>query len=250
MKHPPACTSSIGAFRNTDQKCAMGKLAVMMQGAGRPRGRPRLIDREKIVAVAVSQDPANLTMQSVADELGVARKSLSYHVADRDELMRLVANDVLRTEMRGARDRSASGEWRDEALHYARNLRRAVIGTGWFAQYIRMETQADLELLRPADALVASLLRAGFTERNSLAGLTFLSEIAIDAGRYVVRTGGTQLNPETVEVVRAISEAPEGEFDALRRVSTARNSLSAEDQFEFDLQVAILGLQATRVAQE
>src|SRR5689334_6406529 len=49
----------------------------------RRRGRPPTIDRAGIVAAARRLDPKTLTLQAVADDLGVQRQSLSYHVADR-----------------------------------------------------------------------------------------------------------------------------------------------------------------------
>ncbi|GIM93444.1 hypothetical protein [Paractinoplanes toevensis] len=44
---------------------------------------------------ARDMDPATLTMQAVAERLGVDRKALNYHVTDRDGLLELVAQETL-----------------------------------------------------------------------------------------------------------------------------------------------------------
>src|SRR5271168_335957 len=79
--------------------------------APRTRGRPARISRERIIAAARTIAPEALTMQKVADVLGVDPKALNYHVRDRDGLRELVAVDVFESELRrvkipGGGDRS------------------------------------------------------------------------------------------------------------------------------------------------
>ncbi|MGW4274256.1 TetR/AcrR family transcriptional regulator [Streptomyces seoulensis] len=64
----------------------------------RPPGRPRILSRDRIVATArrIADDEGldALTVRRVAQCLGTGQASLYRHMADRDELLRLLAEDV------------------------------------------------------------------------------------------------------------------------------------------------------------
>src|ERR1700755_143263 len=86
--------------------------------APRTRGRPARISRERIIAAARTIAPEALTMQKVADALGVDPKALKYHVGDRDALRALVAVDVFESELRRVKIPDG-GDWRDVVRVYA-----------------------------------------------------------------------------------------------------------------------------------
>lgn len=58
-------------------------------------GRPRILDRERVIAAAVAVGTDRVTMKSVADELGVGVATLYKYVSGRRELMQLVAAELL-----------------------------------------------------------------------------------------------------------------------------------------------------------
>ncbi len=58
-------------------------------------GRPRILDRERIIAAAVAIGLDQVTMKSVADELGVGIATLYKYVSGRQELMQLVADELM-----------------------------------------------------------------------------------------------------------------------------------------------------------
>ena len=80
--------------------------------APRARGRPARISRERIIAAARTIAPEALTMQKVADVLGVDPKALNYHVRDRDGLRQLVVLDVFESELRRVKI-PGGGDWRN-----------------------------------------------------------------------------------------------------------------------------------------
>src|ERR1043165_669757 len=93
------------------------------------RGRPARINREQIVAAALGVPPAALTMQAVADVLGVDRKSVKYHIGDRETLLALMASAVFEAEF----DRvppPVDGDWRDVLRWYAYRARNAITQLG------------------------------------------------------------------------------------------------------------------------
>lgn len=71
----------------------------MPSAPARRRGRPATIDQARIVDAAIELGIDGLTMQALAYRLGVTTPALYTHVANRDEVVRLVA-EALRTRMR------------------------------------------------------------------------------------------------------------------------------------------------------
>lgn len=97
----------------------------------RRRGRPPRISRDHIVDAACELGIQNLTMAAVADRLGVTHQSLYGWVQDRDDLIDLVSDRLIRRiEILPPVD---PADWRDSLRHFANGLRRLAEGTPGFA---------------------------------------------------------------------------------------------------------------------
>ena len=83
-------------------------------GQRRAIGRPRSIDRDKIVAAANEIGVERLTMRAVAEHLGVTTQALYNHIGGRRELLALLANDYGDTFDLPADDSATAGApgWR------------------------------------------------------------------------------------------------------------------------------------------
>lgn len=125
------------------------------------RGRPRQISRDRIVSAARELAPEGLTMQAVADALGVDPKALNYHVGDRDALRELVALDVFESALRRI-DVLENLDWRDALRGYARALRDAVVELGVLVTYFRLPA-SGLGALEPVEHVLRVMVDAGFT---------------------------------------------------------------------------------------
>src|SRR6476469_4738319 len=97
------------------------------------RGRPARINRQMIVEAGRSLDRAGLTLQAVADRLGVDRKAISYHVAGRQELIDLVATATIAEELAGL---VLPEPWGDAITTWAAATRRAMLREGSMALVI------------------------------------------------------------------------------------------------------------------
>ncbi|MYX27664.1 TetR family transcriptional regulator [Streptomyces sp. SID8381] len=95
----------------------------------RPPGRPRILSRERIVAAArrIADDEGldALTVRRVAQLLGTGQASLYRHIRDRDELLRLLAEDVA-VRLPAAGDRPdprerVVGQWLDAYDYLSRH---------------------------------------------------------------------------------------------------------------------------------
>ncbi len=68
---------------------------VRKAAGNRSVGRPRILDRERVIAAALAVGTDRVTMKSVADELGVGVATLYKYVSGRQELMQLVALELM-----------------------------------------------------------------------------------------------------------------------------------------------------------
>ncbi|GGZ37880.1 hypothetical protein GCM10010387_34880 [Streptomyces inusitatus] len=64
-------------------------------GAGRARGRPRLVTRKVIIEAGIALTLDEVTIQGVAEILGVSRVAVYRHVPSQDALRLLVAEGIL-----------------------------------------------------------------------------------------------------------------------------------------------------------
>lgn len=206
------------------------------------RGRPRQINRERIVSAARDLAPNGLTMQAVADALGVDPKALNYHVGDRDTLRELVAVDVFESEL--CRLALVDGDdWRDMLRTYANALRDASVKLGVLVTYFRLPS-TGIGALKPVERILRILVDAGFTADEAGHALRLVSELGHAAGREAVFLAQGQAPPNVPEVATAIEGAAEGAFPVLQQVIAGRNDDASDvHQLEFSMNVVVEGLE-------
>ena len=134
----------------------------------RTRGRPARISRERIIAAARTIEPEALTMQRVADVLGVDPKALNYHVRDRDGLRQLVVLDVFESELRRVKI-PGGGDWREVIRAYVHALREATIKLGVLAVAIHLPGTEGLGSARSGGKRPASAGRCRTRRRRGRA---------------------------------------------------------------------------------
>ncbi|WP_067650350.1 TetR/AcrR family transcriptional regulator C-terminal domain-containing protein [Nocardia harenae] len=223
----------------------------MSEGAGAPRrpGRPAKLSRERIVAAARELPLESLTMQAVADVLGVDRKALNYYVSDRAGLLQLLALDAFETELAGLRFGPDIG-WPELLRLTAAAIRTALIRVGGLVSAIDFGGVRGSEALDTVERILTLLLAAGFTAQEAGRSLTLLAEIARAAAGEALATRGGPPEPQARNVVHVLAGEPSGQFPALRRIAAERDAIRDRGvQFEFDLDVLLAGL-ATRLRRE
>lgn len=199
----------------------------------RGRGTRAGLDRARIVEAARGLDPDAITMQSVADALGVDRKAVNYHVTDRESLLELTAIDAF-VEQSSRTRIPPEADWREACRLLAVGMRDSIIATGVLVAHMRMTTQRHLGAAGPADAVLAKLQEAGFDEETAARGLHLLTTICIGFARDVVMARREGSHPQVAELRRALAESPGG-FEALRHLFDADIDTYDDAQFEFSL---------------
>ncbi len=205
------------------------------------RGRPARINREQIVSAALGVAPESLTMQAVADVLGVDRKSVKYHVGDRETLLALMASAVFEAEFERVPP-PVDGDWRDVLRWYAYRARNAIAQLGVHDAF-PMEGAIGLAALGQAEFVLQTLVDAGFEVERAGRAANTIAELALSAARDSLLRAGRGVHPQHEEALAAIDIGDSGDYTMLRQVLVAMSADPGEDaQLEFNLDVVIAGL--------
>ena len=209
----------------------------------RTRGRPPRINRARIVAAARTIPPETLTMQKVADALGVDPKALNYHVGDRDGLRQLVALDVFEAELRRVKI-AGGGDWRDVVRAYVRALREAIIRLGVLAVSLHLPGSEGLGVLEPVESVLQALIGAGLDVDAAGRALAFMTELAYAAGRERCVWPKNPYTLDVAGIAEALKTTAAQDFPILRQVVAVRETATpVELQLEFGLELMIAGLE-------
>ncbi len=207
----------------------------------RTRGRPAKISREQIVAATRQIAPQDLSMQTVADALGVSRKALHYYVGDRQGLLSLVVTDRFDTELAGVR-LPTDTDWPTVMRSYARSFRAGLIQIGIAVEHTSLRGAGAAAALGLAERVIAVLLDAGFAAVDARRALTAIAGIAQTGAANALQasTGQHDYGAETRD---ALDTAAAKEYPALRSALDGP-APTPLDQFEFELEVMIAGMAA------
>lgn len=211
----------------------------------RGRGRPPRIDQKQIVAAARAIAPGALTMQAVADALGVDRTTLHYYVGDRDGLLELVVADLFDHELRAIK-LPEGASWQEILRAYGSAIRQGVLKLGVTATSFRLSGTGGAASLALAEQVLAALTSAGFHIDDAGRVLTLVSGLAMSAAHDVLGTAQSRLHHQTPEVVRALKDLASSDFPLLSGVVAQRGSdvIAAGDfDFNFNLDIVIAGLE-------
>jgi len=207
----------------------------------RRRGRPPRVSRSSIVEAARELAPDQLSMQAVADRLGVDRSTINYHFADRDELFSVVAAATFNMEM-AAYSPPASDDWRDWVASYARAVHAALLKHPQTVDYVRLSIGNEAAAFAAVEGLIAKLSEAGFDELTVIQSLTYISGVVHITARneIAVLNGG---HPQSAEVLQFLEQQPPGSIPGIRRMAEL-DPLSNAHNFEFALRMIVAGLES------
>lgn len=161
------------------------------------RERPaqdRRLSRAVIVAAAVAILDAGghqgLSMRRIADRLGVTAGSLYWHVATKDELLELAADQVTgEIDLPGAAP--GTGEPRDALAAIARGQRAMLLRHPWVIAVLGLQPNMGPNALRVAEHTLAILTAAGFSPGLADAAIAALNNQVI--GAVVAETAWRQV---------------------------------------------------------
>jgi AcrR family transcriptional regulator len=196
----------------------------------RPVGRPRLLTRARVIEAAAQMAPGDLTMTRLAGTLRVSVGTLYQYVTDRDELIRLVIEERIRTQPLPA----------DTGQHWSQYLRAYVsqltallsADIASLIQVLGIESTLEPEL-RLTEAFYAALMSRGFELDEAVAIHAQLSVIAVGTAmgnnreRLAVRESGSV----TAALGRVLDALADDDLPLMRKAVPAyERRISAIDE--------------------
>lgn len=149
----------------------------------RPRKGRSTLHREDIVDAALrlldSEGLGALTMRRLGTELGAGATSLYWHVANRDELLALVIDQVY--GQLDVPDPDAPDGWRAAAHRFAHSLRSTILQHSWIAVAPEHMASAFMgpNFVDRTERLLALFENAGFAQRETDQALNTLCAYAL-----------------------------------------------------------------------
>lgn len=227
------------------------------------RGQPAL-SREQIVAAAVELLDAdgldNLSMRRLGAKLDAGATSLYWHVANKQDLLELAADQVMGEVVIPDPDEVG---WRAAAAGFVRGYRAMMLRHLWITRLFGTRPMLGPNSMRMGDRLVLVLTAAGFggTELASASSLLMSHAVGaatLDAAIRTATAGTGRTAAELVEemepyVTRTAAEYPH--YEAWWRTWKASQELDRgldnfyQDAFEYGLERILDGLQARLDAQ-
>ncbi|MEQ6898217.1 TetR/AcrR family transcriptional regulator C-terminal domain-containing protein [Microbacterium sp. KR10-403] len=214
-----------------------------VRAARRGRGVSVGLDRDRIVAAARTLDPDTLTVQAVADALGVDRKAVTYHVSGRDGLLELLADDAFTARFEVV-EIPVGTDWQTGLRLIASSMRDILLGSGAIVSHIRFDPSTRAAALHPAEIVLGTLVAAGFDETVAVRAIALVTDVAMAHARGVLLNARAGGHPQRAELHEALSTMDAAASPHLRRIDDAGFSTFDEEQFAFDLDVIIRGLEA------
>lgn len=230
------------------------------------------LTRAQIVAEALrlldTEGSEALSMRKLAAALGVGATSLYWHVANRDELIELVVNEVYgeleapETPEEAATHGAAGADgtvrvpdWREATRRFAHSARKAVLGHRWVVSELGHVVAAypGPNLARATERMLAVFEAAGFPLPEAEQALNTVSSyvIGISMGEaawrtWVDRTG--QSEEEWHDQAMRDAEALATDHERLRSTMASYADRSPQqamdDDFEYGLERVLDGLQS------
>ena len=133
----------------------------------RRRGDDQLLSREQIVAEAIKLLDAEgldaLSMRKLGARLNAGATSLYWHVANKDELIELVIDEVYGEIEVAAIERGE--DWRAAIAHTAHSIRNTILRHSWFVSVLGEAGLASFgpNTMRMMDSILAVLEAGGFS---------------------------------------------------------------------------------------
>ncbi|MCT9820913.1 hypothetical protein N3K63_11535 [Microbacterium sp. W1N] len=207
----------------------------------RGRGIRAGIDLDAIVDAARGIPPAEVTMQRVADALGVDRKALNHHITDRESLLELLAIDAYRSRL-ADEELDLGVTWQDACRAYGRAMWRSTVDTGEWVAHFRFTSPRDLVVADGSEIVAERLLAAGLDPVTTSRAMHLLVTTCTGFARDAIigaRAGG---HPQIEALRDALAQTDEG-YPALRRLVDERVDNFGEEQLAFDLDAFVAGIE-------
>jgi AcrR family transcriptional regulator len=215
----------------------------------RPPTRRTALSVDAIVAAAIEvldeAGVAGLTMRRVAERVGTGAGSLYVHVADKEELLELVYDELVGRVPLAEPD---PAHWREQVHQMMRGLYDVLVSHRDAALAGMGRVPTTPLSLRAAEALVAVLRAGGLSDRVVGLGLDqlalYVSANAFEAGLRDEQLRGEDVQRYFDEVHAFFHALPADRFPVLASIASEMTGHDGVERFEFGLDVILDGLES------
>jgi AcrR family transcriptional regulator len=211
--------------------------------ARRGRGRPRRIDRKKILEAAAQMSADELSMPDLARRMGVSVAALYRYVGGRDQVLELLGRHAMATLELPAQDHAHWAEW---MMGYARALRAALRRFPGRISHVHPGAPDTPTSLDHVETVLSVLTRAGFPDGEAMATFLLMVDVVFGFVHRELETAAEMRAGRDYHRLfyRALAERLAEELPVLRRLSFSE--LSPDEQFAETLRTALAGVAVRR----
>jgi AcrR family transcriptional regulator len=199
--------------------------------------RPRSLSLDAIAAAALAVIDRRgldaLSMRTVAAELGMATMALYRYVTDREQVERLVVDQILSTVDTEVPGRAS---WATQATVLMERIRVSVFAHPGVVPLILAHRHRSVHSLRWMEAMLGVLTRAGLTGQRRVVALRAL--VAYLTGALVVQ----HYAPLSGAGTGAMADLPREEYPLLTETAQVARQLPAAEEFRRGLAALLHGL--------
>ncbi len=211
--------------------------------ARRAIGRPRSIDRAKIIAAANEIGIERLTMRAVATHLGVTTQALYNHIGGRRELLALLANDFGDAY---SFDPGETSDWPTWLSTFANRLRQRLLERPGTALAVPTRGPTSLLSLRFVDRTVSKMAAAGFRETEALLAYRAIMELVVGLVQRQERGDGDRDRDHAQRTLfyEALTDSEPDSLPNLAFIAAGWNRRDPDELFDFSLASLLAGFEA------
>lgn len=208
----------------------------------RPRGHRAGLNIEKIVAAARSLPQNQLSMQAVANTLGVDRKALNHYVHDRENLLSIVAA----VEFGEAFDELSvpeDADWRTIATAFAHSNANGMLAAGLLSDYLRTGSNNAAPFLRASEMLLRSLTDAGLDLDTAIRSVAVINNTCSAYTRDVVIAQNSVAALRHELLTEALDDENKDIFPLLHEVAERPVITTERAQLDFAISIVLDGIE-------
>lgn len=211
----------------------------------RGTGRPRSIDRDKILAAANEIGMERLTMRAVAAQLGVTTQALYNHIGGRPELLALLANDHGDAFDFDPHDET---DWRTWLASFAASLRTRLLQRPGTAAAVATRGPTSVAGVRFVDRTVSKMRAAGFSEAEALLAYRSVLELVVAlVQRQESREGDAERDhAHRAMFYEALTETEPDTLPNLAFIAAAWGRRDPAQLFAYSVDCILSGIEAQR----
>ena len=184
--------------------------------------------------------PESLSMRRLGAELGVEGMAVYHHVANREDLLRAIGDEISQP----LHDVALAGGWRVACHRFATALRTIAVARPATFGLVGLQPFDTPTSLRPVERLLAALVADGFAPADALG--VYRAVAAYTRGYALAEATGFTVDAARPAGRERLDALPEADFAILRGRADALAELGADRGFELGLRALLDGLPSPR----